>query len=95
MGAAKRELERKQELLATAKKIAADAGSIKACAIHEDIYIDQFDNEAALDHAGSLFAEQNDAIADFHDEEELLDTMKLALQETGMECHICAKWMAD
>jgi len=90
MSMAKRELERRWELEAAAVSVARQAGAIKACPFHEEVNIDQWD-EDALKMAYAIGTNKWKAGEINGTREEFMDAIKAAVDEAGESCYICDK----
>jgi hypothetical protein len=87
-------LERREELAAFAESIAREAGAIKACESHDDISIDQWDDDAKQRAyaIGTNRWKSGDIDAS---REDLMNAIKSAIDHSAESCPHCEKNMAD
>jgi len=94
MSMAKRQMERQEDQERVAASIALEAGVLKICEIHEEIYTNYGDEEEAYIRGEELF-NKRELQGLFSDLEELKDAIKHVIENSGMECGRCAKYAAE
>jgi hypothetical protein len=93
MSLAKRELERHWALEAAAVEVLVEAHAVDRCDMHDEILIDQGDDET-LRRAYAIGTNRWKAGEIDGTREEFMDAIKKARDEADYQCNICADRMA-
>lgn len=94
MGQAKHEMMRMDTLVGQATGVLLKTGALKACELHEDIVIDQYDDDA-VKRAYAIGTNMVKAGEVDGTREEFMDAIKTALEQGYDECPDCTKHMED
>lgn len=94
MGQAKHEMMRMETLVGQATGVLLRTGALKACKFHEDIVINQSDDDAAK-RAYAIGTNMVKAGEVDGTREEFMDAIKTALEQSRGECPDCTKHMED
>ncbi|WP_159558224.1 hypothetical protein [Alcanivorax sp. S71-1-4] len=91
MSRQKEELARLEDLYSTAQAIAMESEAIEECESHPGTFITCGDAEAEkMAYAIAENKRKNGELP--YRREELMDAIKAAINDAGLECHSCAKW---
>ena len=94
MGQAKKEMMRQEELLYEAADIAVEAGVLRRCKYHPDIVWDNHGDRSDAYKLGNARFSRGE-VGDFRSRRELTDAIKNAIEQSGDECYLCAKRLAE
>jgi hypothetical protein len=94
MGLAKRELEEQEALREIATGILMETGAVEQCPIHDDVILDQGDDEA-IRHAYALATARIKAGQIDADRADLMAAIKGVVEDSADECYSCAKIMDE
>jgi hypothetical protein len=94
MGQAKREMERLDGLRSDAERLLLKTGAISKCEFHDDVLLDQMDDDAKK-HAYALGANEVKAGKIDGTHKELMDAIDSVASDAGTECYSCEKWKED
>ena len=83
-------VEGEEGKLEEAKNIALRGGAIRRCPIHSDVLIDQGDPTQAYKIGAAMFRDK-ELQGDFRSVREVTDTIKMIVDEAGLECPSCEK----
>jgi hypothetical protein len=94
MSMVKRLMEHQAEQERVVTKIAVDAGVLKKCEWHGDVFTTFGDETDAYKLGNYLFSnEKLEGV--FSDRTEMNDAIKHAIESAGIECNLCAKIEAE
>jgi len=91
MSGAKRMIELREEQRDVATEIAVDAGVLKRCYLHSEIYDALGENTPAY-KLGNYRLSAGKLGRTFSSSREMTDTVQAVIQDAAMECYTCAKW---
>jgi hypothetical protein len=95
MGYAKRQMQLEQDQRMVAEEIAVDAGRLKRCEFHSEVYgAPGEDNTPAYMRGNRLFS-AGELNGVFSDRTEMTDTIKAVVEDSAMECGYCAKMRSE
>ncbi len=77
-----------EALREAAIEIAFEAGAITKCEIHEDVYIDNYNDDANKRAYAIASKKLKDKLIDFN-RAELLDEIKVVIDEASDKCYEC------
>lgn len=96
MGSSKRELGRQEDNHHAAQDIACQAGVLKECDFHSDMYTDTGESrEEAYRLGNTLYTKEDALTSSFTDRREMTDTIKAVCDEAPEDCPMCEKWKED
>jgi hypothetical protein len=98
MSSSKREFERRESIRRIAIGIAIEKKAITECEDHPGTYLGNYDSEAtqnAYRFGNYLYSKKDPRVSEFKSREELLDTIKQVIEESGMECYDCVKILKE
>ena len=95
MGVMKRLMEQQEEQQRVATRIAIEAGVLKRCDLHIEVY-----DSGELDHSPAYklgnYKLSHGELGDlFSGSREMTDAVKRAIEDAAAECHYCAKVHAE
>ena len=96
MGSAKKAAQEHEDKLSFALGIAIEAGVVKECEHHDSVYLEgNVDIEAAY-RLGNAKYSAGELEGSFNSRREMTDLIQEAVRDnSGDECHACAKWLED
>ncbi|WP_263350314.1 hypothetical protein [Acidicapsa acidisoli] len=95
MGFAKRQMQLEQDQWIIAQEIAVDAGVLKRCEFHSEVYGAPGDDNTPAYIRGNRLFSSGELNGVFSDRREMTDAIKAAIEDSAMECGYCAKWRND
>jgi hypothetical protein len=91
MGAMKQQMMHEQEQREEATRIAVDAGVLKSCPYHGEVYDPLNGDNTPAYKLGNYRFSRGELNVEFSSRPEMLDAIKAAIEDAGMECGYCAK----
>jgi hypothetical protein len=95
MGMAKKMLEEQQRQGGTATEIAIDAGVLKRCEFHDNVYDPLAGDNTPAHELGKSKFMAGELKGVFSSSEEVVAAIDSAVQDTGEECYDCVKHRDD
>lgn len=94
MSFTKRLIELKEEQWDVATEIEVDAGVLKRCWFHSEIY-DPLGGNTPAYKLGNYRLSAGRLGGVFSSSREMTDTIQAVVQDAAMECYTCAKWLDE
>ena len=95
MGGAKRLMEQMEEQRMVATQIAIEAGVLKRCEFHGEVYDPLAGDNTPAYKLGNYKLSKGELGGVFSSSREMTDAIKAAVEEAAMECCGCAKERED
>jgi hypothetical protein len=95
MSGVKRMMELEEEQRDVATEIALDAGVLKRCGYHGEIYDPLRGDNTPAYKLGNYRLSAGKLRRVFSSSRELTDTIKAVVEDAGMECYDCAREQSD
>jgi hypothetical protein len=92
MSFTKRLIELQEEQWDVATEIAVDAGVLKRCSLHSEIYDPLGGDNVPAYKLGNYRLSAGKLGRVFSSSREMTDTIKSVIEDAAMECYTCAKW---
>jgi len=92
MSGVKRMMELQEEQWDVAMEIAVDAGVLKRCYLHSEIYDPLGGDYVPAYKLGNYRLSAGKLGGVFSSSREMTDTVKAVIEDAAMECYTCAKW---
>ena len=78
-----------------ATQIALRGKAIIECEYHEGIFMDNYEHTDAYRLASRLFKARDPLVSEFANQRSLTDAVKAVIEQSGVECPPCEKWLRD
>ena len=95
MSWATRQMELKQEQRMAAQEIAVDAGVLKRCQRHSEVYGAPGEDKTPAYIQGTRLFTSGKLNGVFSERRDMTDTIKAVVEDSAMECGYCAKMRSE